>query len=182
MWPADEIPEPWRSFLRDLDAAVEAEVRLVCMGGFAVSQFYGFARPTADLDILLLRPSDVPPVISTLGQRGGALHKKHRIYLEVVAVAAVPDGCEERLATMWPGAFRNLQLLVLDPYDLALSKLERNTERDRADVRYLARSIPLDLALLQQRYEKELRWQLGNPEREDLTLRLWLEMIGEDRA
>lgn len=30
--------------------------------------------------------------------------------------------------------------------------------------------------------EKELRWQLGNPEREDLTLRLWLEMIGEDRV
>jgi hypothetical protein len=45
----------------------------------------------------------------------------------------------------------------------------------------LARSIPLDLEILKERYEKELRWQLGNPEREDLTLKLWIEMIEEDR-
>jgi hypothetical protein len=44
----------------------------------------------------------------------------------------------------------------------------------------LARSIPLDLEILKERYEKELRWQLGNPEREDLTLKLWIEMIEED--
>ena len=67
------------------------------------------------------------------------------------------------------------------PYDLALSKLERNIQRDRDDVRHLARSVPLDLEVLKERYEKELRWQLGNPEREDLTLKLWIEMIEEDR-
>jgi len=47
---------------------------------------------------------------------------------------------------------------------LALSKLERNIERDRADVRFLARTILLDLEILQDRYRKELRWQLRNPE------------------
>lgn len=72
-------------------------------------------------------------------------------------------------------------MFALDPYDLALSKLERNIERDRADVRFLARTIPLDLNVLQERYKKELRWQLGNPEREDLTLKLWIEAIQEDR-
>jgi hypothetical protein len=65
---------------------------------------------------------------------------------------------------------------------LALSKLERNIQRDRDDVKHLARSIPLDLEVLRDRYEKELRWQLGNPEREDLTLKLWIEMIAEDRT
>ncbi len=40
----------------------------------------------------------------------------------------------------------------------------------------------LDIALLKQRYRDELRWQLGNPEREDLTLELWLEMISELRS
>jgi len=38
----------------------------------------------------------------------------------------------------------------------------------------------LDLAILQRRYEKELRWQLGNPSRENLTLKLWIEMIEEE--
>jgi len=46
----------------------------------------------------------------------------------------------------------------------------------------LAKAVPLNLELLQDRYRKELRWQLGNPEREDLTLRLWLDSIQEERA
>jgi hypothetical protein len=82
---------------------------------------------------------------------------------------------------MFPGAFRRLCLLGFDPYDLALAKLERNIQRDRDDVKYLARTIPFDLDLLRDRYLKELRPLLGNPEREDLTLRLWVEAIEEDR-
>jgi hypothetical protein len=70
---------------------------------------------------------------------------------------------------------------MLDPYDVALSKLERNIHRDRDDVRHPARVIPFDLALLRERYQKELRWQLGNPAREDLTLQLWTEAIEEER-
>ncbi len=30
--------------------------------------------------------------------------------------------------------------------------------------------------------KKKLRWQLGNPEREELTLKLWSEMIEEERS
>jgi len=33
----------------------------------------------------------------------------------------------------------------------------------------------LDPNILQSRFEKELRFNLGNPDRADLTLRLWLE-------
>ena len=83
---------------------------------------------------------------------------------------------------MFPGTFQNLHLMALDPYDLALTKLERNIERDRNDVRYLARIIPFELDLLRERYQIELRPYLGNPKREDLTLKLWIEAIEEDRA
>jgi hypothetical protein len=78
--------------------------------------------------------------------------------------------------------FRHLRLFALDPYDLALSKLERNIERDRDDVKHLAKIIPFDLDVLKDRYQKELRWQLGNPEREGLTLQLWIDAIEEDRT
>jgi hypothetical protein len=110
--------------------------------------------------------------IRQLGARAGPLHKKYKIYLDFVAVACVPEDYEDRLTEMYPRAFERLRLFALDPYDLALSKLERNIERDRVDVLFLARTIPFDLQVLQACYTKELRWQLGNPQREDLTLKL----------
>ncbi len=41
---------------------------------------------------------------------------------------------------------------------------------------------PFDLDILQERYTTELRWQLGVPKREDLTLQLWFDVIREDRG
>jgi len=96
-----------------------------------------------------------------------------------VAVAAVPENYEDRLIQMLPGVYRYLRLMALDPYDIALSKLERNSRGDREDVRFLSRSIPFDLAPLQQRHKAELRWQLGRPDREDLTMKLRMEMLTE---
>jgi hypothetical protein len=60
-------------------------------------------------------------------------------------------------------------MLALDPYDLALAKLERNLDHDREDVRFLAVAIPLDPRVLRDRYLQELRPFLGNPTRSDLT-------------
>lgn len=74
-----------------------------------------------------------------------------------------------------------MRLKGLDPYDLALSKLERNTQRDRDDVKHLTRTVPLDVTVLEERYHTELRTDLGNPQREDLTLKLWIEMIQEEQ-
>ena len=83
---------------------------------------------------------------------------------------------------MFAGAFSKLKLFALDPHDLALSKLERNAQRDREDVFYLADTVPLDVSMLRQRYQEELRPYLGNPAREDLTLELWIEAVEERRG
>jgi hypothetical protein len=133
------------------------------MGGFVVTQLYGFSRPTADIDTLSIAPRNEAAIIRELGCRGRPLHAKYKIYLDFVAVACVPGDYEERLTEMYQQAFQRLRLFALDPYDLALSKLERNIQRDRDDVRFLARTIPLDLEILQERYRKELRaaWQPG---------------------
>jgi hypothetical protein len=140
------------------------------------------ARATSDLDVLLITPREQRTALLELGARGSALHRKHKIYLDYVGVTKVPENYEERLTEMFPGAYQHLRICAFDPYDLALSKLERNIQRDRDDVKHLAYSIPLDLKILKERYEKDLRWQLGNPQREDLTLRLWTEMIEEARG
>jgi hypothetical protein len=58
MPPNKSILEPWLSLLRELDSAVDTEVRLDCMGGFVVTMVYGFSRPAADLDVLEIAPRE----------------------------------------------------------------------------------------------------------------------------
>jgi hypothetical protein len=182
MHPAEKIPDPWLSFLNALDAAAPGQVRLDCLGGFVITLVYGFSRPTGDLDVLEIAPKDIGLRILALGMRGSSLHKKYKIYLDRVGMAHVPEDYEDRMTEIYGGVFKQLRLFGLDPYDLALSKLERNIQRDRDDVRHLARTVPFDLDILTRRYRDELRWQLGNPERDDLTLRLWIDAIEEERA
>jgi hypothetical protein len=181
MCTLDQVPDPWRSFLAELDRMAPSVVRLDCIGGFVVTMLYGLDRTTGDVDVLEIAPLSVSELFTTAAALGGPLFQKYGLYMDRVTVAQPPYDYEERLREMFPGAFQKLRLMALDPYDLALTKLERNIERDRSDVRYLARAIPFDLDLLRQRYQQELRPYLGNPKREDLTLQLWIEMIVEDR-
>ena len=77
---------------------------------------------------------------------------------------------------LFPDVWRYLRLFVLKPHDLALTKLERNTERDRDDVQRLARAGHLDKEILRRRYYDELRPHLLSREAwHDETLRLWVE-------
>jgi hypothetical protein len=128
------MAEPWLSFIAELDAALETEVRLDCRGGFVVTMVYGFSRSTADLDVLEIAPGEASGPMLRLGMQGGPLHKKYKIYLDPVGVAHVPENYEDRLTEIFPQSFQNLRLCALDPYDLSLSKLERNVQRDRDDV------------------------------------------------
>ena len=119
MPPNKSILEPWLSFLRELDSAVDTEVRLDCMGGFVVTMVYGFSRPTADLDVLEIAPREAGKPMLALGMQGGPLHKKYKIYLDPVGVAHVPENYEDRLTEIFPETFKHLGLCALDPYDLA---------------------------------------------------------------
>lgn len=177
-----DLPQPWAGFLGDLDAAVSESVQLHCIGGFAAAAAYGLPRPTADVDLLAVIPAAVRPQLFTLAGHGSPLHQRHRVYLQAATVAHYPDDYAARLHPLAPDRFRHLRLFVLDPYDLALTKLERNSPRDREDVFYLADTVPFDLQILRTRYEREMRPYLANAPREDLTLELWIDAIGERRG
>ena len=169
--PAKTMLEPWKSFFTEIDNSLQEDVELHCLGGFVMTMLYGLDRPTADVDVLPLGSAATKTLIHLSGA-GSALHKKYRIYLQVVGIAPIPFNYDDRLTEMFAKTFNHLRLFALDPYDLALSKIERNTQRDRDDVKHLARTVPLDLDVLRERYEKELQPDLGNPRREDLTLKL----------
>lgn len=57
---------------------------------------------------------------------------------------------------------------------LILSKLERNSQKDRDDVAFLAASLHLRSEVLRERYRKELRPYVASEARHDLTLELCL--------
>jgi hypothetical protein len=78
---------------------------------------------------------------------------------------------------MAPRQFKSLKLLVPDPYDCALSKLERNSSKHRDDAEHLFKTQKLDSQRLQERYAKELQPYLANVARHDLALKLWIEIF-----
>ena len=171
----EEPPEPWRSFFAEVDARLSEEVQLHCCGGFVVTQLYGVARTTSDVDFLGAMPN-VGGVLTEIAGKGSALHRKHKVYLDEVTVATPPENYEDRLVPMFRGAWPRLSLFALEAHDLALSKLERNMERYRDDVQQLARAGRLNPEILKERYYSELRPNLlAHEDRHDLTLRLWLE-------
>lgn len=181
--PIDSIPpEPWRGFLLELDEAATEPVGFHCLGGFVVTLVYGLTRTTSDVDVLPFIPkTEASSALVNLGRKGSFLHQRYKVYLDPVSVATPPEDYDQRLAPIFPDNFKNIRLFALDPYDIALTKLERNSPKDREDVKHLARTVPFDLEVLRERYYKELRDYLFVPEREDLTLRLWIETIEEER-
>ena len=159
-----EPAEPWRSFLRELDACLTGQVELRCFGGFVVAQHYGLGRETSDIGfVAAINESRADDLEHLAGMRSG-LYCKYRLYLQHVGIATPPSDYACRLARMFPNApWTRLKLFAFDATDLALSKLERNAERDREDFLRLARAGLLNLEAFKGRYFDEVRpYMLGN--------------------
>lgn len=176
------LREPWLSFLREIDQQIDEVTVLPCLGGFVVTECYGNQRTTADFDVLDVAPRSMSAKLIQLAGRGSELAVRHRLYIDVVGVASVPYEYESRLTDFCPGMFKKLHLRVMDPYDIALSKLSRNLDRDHDDVMYLARAVPFDLDLFERRYKDELRPDLfGNIAEKDDWFQSWLDDIREEQ-
>ncbi len=129
---------------------------------------------TSDLDCVAILPHHD---LEAIAGRGSGLAKKHRVHLQYATVNTMPEDYETRLTEFFPGRFKNLRIYFPDPYDLILSKLERNSPKDREGVEYLVDKLKLDPNLLRKRYEREQRPNLSNESRHDLTLKLWLDLF-----
>lgn len=178
---SETLREPWHGFLHELDSLLTTSTDLHCLSGFVIGELYDLTRTTADLDVISVTGTSLA-TLQKLAGRDTPLHKRHQVYLDIVTVATVPDHYEERLLEWAPGEFQHLHLKVMERHDLVLAKLARNLDRDREDVRRLATGPGLDGRLMKRRYQSELRHQLSRPERDDLTLDLWLGMIQEVRG
>jgi Nucleotidyltransferase of unknown function (DUF6036) len=168
----DLLPSPWKEFLLELDSMLTEPLKLHCIGGFVICYFYGLPRTTGDIDYYTAIPAN-HNLIELAGE-GSPLAKKYKVCLHHVAVTNLPEDYETRLTEMVPGMFKQLRLYVPDPYDLILSKLERNSPKDRDDADFIYKTQKLNSQTLRERYEKELRPYLGNENKHDNTLALWI--------
>jgi len=171
----DSLPSPWKEFLSELDSMLPEPLDLHCIGGFVICYFYDLPRPTGDIDYYSAVPANLN-LIEMAGE-GSALAKKYKIQLHHVAVTNLPEDYATRLTEMFPRMFKNLRLFAPDPYDFILSKLERNSAKDRDDADYIFKTKKLSSQILRERYERELRPYLSKEKWHDDTLELWIEIF-----
>jgi hypothetical protein len=170
------LPSPWKDFLGEIDKSLEKSLEIHCIGGFALVFYYGIPRTTGDIDYYTALPADLN--LEEMAGYDSALHRKYKIYFHRVTVTTLPEEYEERLSEMATGQFERLRLLVPDPYDYILSKLQRAGLKDFDDALYLFRSRKLQSEILRERYHRELRdYLIGPPEQHDGTLKRWIEIF-----
>jgi hypothetical protein len=171
-----ELGSPWKEFLEELDSLLTEPVRLHCIGGFAAVAAYSLPRSTNDLDYFSIEPHDCGDRLQTIAGQGAPLARKHKLHFQRAGVASLPEGYDERLSELCPGHFKHLRLFVPDPYDLILSKLTRNADRDREDVRHLIKTCSLDPKVLRDRYQNQMRPAVvGDTDYHNATLEFWIE-------
>ena len=146
---------------------------------------YDLLRSTNDIDVMAVRPYPVLRPLLEMAGPNSSLAAKYQIYIDALGrgVGSWPCDYESRLEEMFRGTFDRTRLFAPEVHDLALTKLDRNGDRDREDVVLLVLNSSLDVKTLRERYETELRPYLLGPEaKHDLTMNLWVEMIEEVRA
>lgn len=174
-----DLPSPWNKFLPAVDQRLESGIEAHSLGGFVLTVLYGVPRTTADLDYISTVPATGVAELQTVGGPESTLAEKYRVcFQHAGGVSDIPEDYQGRLTPL-PFGFSKLTLKVLDPYDLALSKLTRNSPKDREDVKVLAAKLNLSFGALMTRFDQEMRTWLPNLQRHELTLTPWREYFGE---
>ncbi len=166
------LPQPWHQFVVDVDRSLSDAVELHCVGGFVLTAVHGVPRTTADLDYISAIPRQCVEELDRIAGRDSALAKKHKVFLQAVGgVGDWPEDYESRLTTL-PLGLKKLTLRILDPYDLILSKLTRNSPKDMEDVKALTQKLELKFDVLRNRFLTEMSW-VPNRVRHEQTLEVF---------
>ncbi|WP_052362163.1 DUF6036 family nucleotidyltransferase [Geminisphaera colitermitum] len=172
--PSQAFPELTAALSRILDR-LDASLResgydgepvaMYLADGLAVNYYCG-SRYTGDIDASFshrfLLPAD--GLITDYALADG---EKRFLYFDYnyTDVFALMHECHQEDSIEWAGIGnerRKIHLRVLAPLDLAVSKIARFSEQDRADIRDIARACQLRPEALRQRAEEALADFIGN--------------------
>lgn len=125
-------PEGIRQFLRELGVKLPRPARLAVGGSVALILAGYLTRHTDDLDVV----DEVPEEVRTEHRLLDDLRQEYGLYLAHFQSHYLPRGWEQRLHTLEP--FGNLQVALVDVYDIFVGKLFSRRKRDVSDLRALA--------------------------------------------
>lgn len=176
--PTNALVAKWMPFFKAIDAELTAPAELHCLGGFAIASKFGLPRATGDVDFVEVDGATATDLLAIAG-RGTELAKKHKLYLDFVTVGTYPEDYGQRLEELALDDLERFRIKVFERHDIVLAKLSRAADHDREDVKYLASAVGLDVTVLRERFEKEVKFRCTNETRDQNTLDFWIEMIEE---
>ncbi len=157
---------------RSAKATAQAPITMFLAGGAAM-HFYTGARMTDDVDAVfdqkILVPADSTVIFrDTQG-------KARSVYFDMnynESYALLHEDAHNDAWRLTLGGMDAVRVLVLQPVDLAISKLSRFSEIDRGDIVQLAKDGLITATALRQRAEEALPGYVGNlvPLRTSITL------------
>lgn len=121
-------------FLTELAVRYTQPATVILLGGSALC-LLGSERPTADIDYVGddIRQNELQQII-------GLLADEFRLIIDPVPIGEfipIPADADERRIPI--GQYGQISVFVLDPYTIALSKLDRGFDSDLEDVGFLLR-------------------------------------------
>jgi len=158
---------------------------VACVAGGAALHFYTGSRVSKDIDAkimarVLLDPKDLQVAYRDADGHARLLYfdtqyndtfalMHHDTYADALPIAV--DGVDAR----------RLEVKLLTPLDLAVSKLSRFSDQDQADIRALAREGLIDARQLQRRAEEALPDYVGNLDRVKTSIKIAGRLVGAEQ-
>jgi Nucleotidyltransferase of unknown function (DUF6036) len=147
---------------RSANATVDAPITMFLAGGAAM-HFYTGARMTDDIDAVFDRKILVPANATVIYR--DAEGKARSVYFDVnynESYALLHEDAHDDAWRLVIDGLDAVRVLVLQPVDLAVSKLARFSEIDRGDILQLAKDGLIAAAALQQRAADALPGYVGS--------------------
>jgi hypothetical protein len=147
---------------RSAKATAKAPITLFLAGGAAM-HFYTGSRMTDDIDAVFDRKILVPADSTVLYR--DAQGKARSVYFDMnynESYALLHEDAHEDAWRLVLDGMDAVRVLVLQPVDLALSKLSRFSEIDRGDILQLAKDGLISADALRQRADEALPGYVGN--------------------
>lgn len=156
---------------RDLaEANLQQPLRVTLIGGAAV-MVYGGSRWSQDVDVT---PSWSSPAYGLAG-----VFSRHGIHVVPDVLINLHPDWHERVRELPGVRFNHLQVTVLDPHDLAVSKIARGAQRDLEDLRSL--KSELDPTRVRNLYMEAMTYWIGNHDQFEGALRLaFRDVFGQE--
>lgn len=164
-------PEVVRQFFRDLGTHLRRPVRIAIGGSIALILRGHLSRATSDIDVVNEVPEDIrsqPQLLDKLRQEFGLLLAHFQSHY-------LPSGWDNRLHYL--ETFGQLQVYLVDVYDVFLSKLFSIRRKDMSDMRLVAPQ--LDKETLVRRLKDTTVSMLAAESLRECAEKNWYILFGE---